>query len=101
MMESLPGKLGSRAAFIKDAGLRDLIVKDLGIATGGKLTIYGASICTLSEGLIVAAREGQSRKLIVCGAANGLVGAKLSNFLVCDANAANMATLRKLCDFLR
>jgi hypothetical protein len=75
-VSSVFGKAGSKGAFIKDASQREQFAKSVSSATGNKLTVYAASACALPDGAVLAAREGQARKLVVAGAANGFNGTK-------------------------
>jgi hypothetical protein len=69
-----------------------------------KLDIYEASVFGFTGGLVAAARDGSERRLLVCGRTDGFEGAAAqageTGARVCQANAANMARLRKLVSWL-
>ena len=93
---SVPQKLGlarrQEAAGLLAAALPNLIV-------------YSESSCAVPGGLLVAARDGDLRKLLVCGSAQSFDGSSLDGTLesikLCDASPANMAALRHEIDYLR
>jgi hypothetical protein len=62
------------------------------------LKVYSESPCAIAGGLSAAARDGEARKIVVCGDAGDFDGAPVTlgdaSAKVCDANEANMAALR-------
>lgn len=86
------------------AASRKGIAKELAVAIPG-LHIYDASLCGVPGGVVVAARDGAQRKLLICGKLQGFNGkpakAGEESVLVCDADAGNMAALRKLVPWLK
>lgn len=70
----------------------------------GALRIYEASVTSVAGGLVVAARDGETRKLIVCGDSEGFVGDDTEiaevPVRVCDATEGNMSVLRRRIDWL-
>jgi len=69
------------------------------------LVIYEPSATAVAGGVIVAARDGDARKLVVCGRGEGFDGRGCEvagvQVLVCDANESNMAMMRERISWLR
>ncbi len=69
------------------------------------LVIYEQSGTAVPGGVVFAARDGEARKLVVCGKVGGFdgVGNEMAGVqvLVCDADEPNMAALRERISWLR
>jgi hypothetical protein len=94
------GKSGADGKKLSSAE-REEVLREL-CSAAPKLNIYSESITALPGGLAAAARDGEQRKLLIAGNPDGFQGSSASpDVKICDANAANMAALRKHVSFLR
>ncbi|MCY3019275.1 MAG: tagaturonate epimerase family protein [Planctomycetota bacterium] len=96
-------KTGTEARRVPPAG-RAAVVKALREALPA-LTLYSDSGCAVPGGLVLAARDGEQRVIVACGALPGLKGAQANAdgvpVAVCHATKENMAVLRALVPYLR
>jgi hypothetical protein len=69
------------------------------------LQIYEKSVTAVAGGVVAAARDGEGRKLIVCGRVGGFDGIASAlgdvPVLVCEGDAAGMSSLRERISWLR
>jgi hypothetical protein len=69
------------------------------------LQVYEQSATAVAGGVVLAARDGATRKLVVCGKVPGFVGTGSEvagvPVLVCDADEPHMAALRERISWLR
>lgn len=97
------GPAGAPAARVASAG-RTAVTKTLQAAWPA-LTLYQESVCAVPGGLLVAAREGEQRLILACGALEALKGSAVqvdgTRAAVCPADQENMAVLRTLLPHLR
>ena len=78
---------------------RDVAHRALSSALPG-LKIYSESLCAVPGGIIGAARDGEQRKIVACGAVAG-ISSTADRAISVNADAATMTALRKQLSFLK